>query len=175
MNPTPNVCSGILAVSDLSSDYQLMLQNIYHRKQVTEPMAVSEWGCVSQASSDYMCLTGLRSSDCLGEGRSWEEQSLPGVVLTCCLEVTTESESAHIAPPGHRFPSNISEQCICLSPASEWPVFNGKPGPSLQFLGNTLAEKPDFFLCYGTVNIYTIIKIASTAIFFLLLSFNTFL
>ena len=94
---------------------------------------------------------------------------------TQCLEATTEPESAHITPSGHRFPSNISEQGICLSAQSEWSALNGKPGLSLQFLGNTLAEKPDFLLCYGTVNIYTIIKIASTAIFFLLLSFNTFL
>lgn len=51
--------------------------------------------------------------------------------------------------------------------------FYGRPSASRHFSETLWLQSPT--LCHGTVNIYTIIKIASTFMSFLLLSFNTFL
>lgn len=84
----------------------------------------------------------------------------------------------HITPSGHPFSSKISQQHICLCAESTWCAF--KENPALSWHSSEIPWVKSltfffFFLKHGTVNIYTIIKIASTTIFSLLLSFNTFL
>lgn len=80
-----------------------------------------------------------------------------------------------IAPSAHPFPSKISGQHIWLCAESTWHAFMGNPALPWHSSEILWLKSTTFFLCHGTVNIYTIIKIASTTIFFLLLSFNTFL
>jgi hypothetical protein len=75
--------------------------------------------------------------------------------------------------PGQPFPGGTSEQHVCLCAGSTVHV-HGKADPCLASLWKHGGWKAQHF-CHGTVNIYTIIKTASTTIFFLLLSFNTFL